>query len=265
MPHVFVFSFTSRVLLTSLLLLMMPMCGFCSGVCVCVSLLNMCMCAWAYMSLLVLCVCVLRRVPNAETVCFGGTDRDCYPCHIPLGNIYMCVFMWLLEVGGKLSLPTTAYSLTHQPKSQLCQQKPNTNTLPIEVTEKIICRNGCSDWHGSKWNLFPRRLFTVVCVYVCVCVSISSREGIFLLIPSDWQHDRQGGAGTGRQTAEILQSTTNSGTYTHIQAAVRNKTWINYDTHRKIRLNDPSSPLLHLWRVILWVNASRNHLRCFLV
>lgn len=55
-----------------------------------------------------------------------------------------------------------------------------------------------------------------LCVYVCVsaCVSVPSRGDSLLLVQSDGQHVREGCAGTERQTAEILQATTDSGTHT---------------------------------------------------
>lgn len=117
------------------------------------------------------CQCVSPKVSSAKTVCAGGSDGDCYPCHIPLDDICACVFV---SVGSrvKLSLPTTTRSLTLQPNSRLRQQNQNRNAHPTEVTEKkIICRNGCCEWHGGKWKFTPK-----TAVQNCVSISFQRRR-----------------------------------------------------------------------------------------
>lgn len=63
---------------------------------------------------------------------------------------------------------------------------------------------------------------------VCVCLSTPSREGVFLVVQSDWQHVRKGGAGSGKETAQLLQSTTDTGIDTHTQPhTCTEPIWVN--------------------------------------
>lgn len=64
--------------------------------------------------------------------------------------------------------------------------------------------------------------FSQFCVCVCVCVSTPSREGVFLVVQSDWHHVRKGGAGSGKETAQLLQSTTDTGIHTHTNTPTQN-------------------------------------------
>lgn len=91
-------------------------------------------------------VCVCQGLSSAEAVCTGGSDGDCYPCHIPLDNICTCVCV-SVEVGGSCQRrPLHVHS--HPGPKAACVSSSNTNALTD--TE-------------ANGDLFPRQLIKIQC------------------------------------------------------------------------------------------------------
>ena len=124
--------------------------------------------------------------------------------------VYVCVCVCVSEGWGrgKLSPPTMAHSLTLQPKSSLCQQKRSANTHSA-----VLQKNNVNAQMGAGSDKLANEMYSHDNCSLCVCVCMSvrvcvfpSRKGFLLLVQSDRQHAKQRRAGTGRETAEILQS-----------------------------------------------------------
>lgn len=77
-------------------------------------------------------VSVCQELSSAETVCTGGSDGDCYPCHIPLDDICTCVCV-SVDVGGSCQHQPPRVHSHPGPKAASVSRR-NTNTRPAEVT-----------------------------------------------------------------------------------------------------------------------------------
>lgn len=133
-----------------------------------------------------LCQCVCQGLSSAETVCTGGSDGDCYPCHIPLDDICTCVCV-SVEVGGSCQHhPPHVHSHPgqKQPPSAGGTQTP---TLRKIQGEKYTEMDALTDTEATG-HIFPRQLIKIGCFHL-----LSEKTGFFLynLIDSSSEEEVQ--------------------------------------------------------------------------